>query len=84
MTTVSAIGHVYLFQMGEFYKIGRSKNVAQRLRSFGTLPYKCVLVHTIQSENSSLIEQCLHRRFKDQRERGEWFRLEADDVRLLQ
>ncbi len=68
-------GFTYLIRCGAFYKIGRARDVAARLRGM-TLP-ECEL---IGSARDAGLEQVLHRKFSDRRVRGEWFLLTAEDV----
>jgi hypothetical protein len=80
---VSATGQVYVFRLGEFHKIGRSKDTAKRLQAFATLPYEMALVHTIHTDDPKGLEKLLHRRFAHCRVRGEWFRLSDEELDLL-
>lgn len=76
-------GYVYLVRMGRFHKIGMSHNPSKRLLAFSGLPYPVLLVHQIATEQPRLIERTLHRRFKDQRVVGEWFRLDEEQVAVI-
>ena len=58
-------------------KIGKTKNVAARLRSLQTSnPHRLQVIKTISSD--TLSEQELHRLFANQRMRGEWFVKDAE------
>lgn len=76
------VGFVYLARgrKGEF-KIGRSNLVDRRIGEVGaTLPMELALIHEIKTDDPVGVEAYWHRRFEDQRMRGEWFRLSAADV----
>lgn len=74
-------GAVYLIQMREFHKIGKSNDPDRRNYELGLqLPEKHDLVHIITTDDPSGIEAYWHRRFSHQRANGEWFRLAPADV----
>ena len=74
-------GVVYLIQMGEFHKIGKSNDVGRRSYELGIqLPEKHDVVHVIETDDPSGIEAYWHRRFAANRANGEWFRLAPGDV----
>lgn len=72
-------GYIYLIKAGEHYKIGKSTNVARRMQQFN-LPIPIELLHTIAAQDMGRVESYLHKRFADQRVRGEWFTLSPDDI----
>lgn len=80
-------GYVYLIrEPGGLYKIGHSTNPKKRLSSLrGQTPYalQLELVHTIRCNNRYEAESQLHKRYADKRVRGEWFRLDPDDVQAI-
>jgi hypothetical protein len=74
-------GVVYLVQMGEFHKVGKSNDVGRRIYEIGLhLPEKADLVHVIETDDPSGIEAYWHRRFAASRANGEWFRLSPGDL----
>lgn len=81
-----APGYVYLIQeptLGS-YKIGKTKNPEDRLRTFGVLmpiypEYLCL----IETPNHHWLETHLHKRFASKRLRGEWFALSPEDVEFI-
>ena len=75
-------GYIYLIKAGEHYKIGKSTNVAQRIRQFN-LPFPVEVVHIIAVSDMLWAEKHLHTRFTTQRVRGEWFLLAPKDVLWL-
>jgi hypothetical protein len=82
-TEGSRYGFVYLVQAhrGE-YKIGRTNLVDRRLSELGvTAAVEHHLVHEIKTDDPAGVEAYWHRRFEAKRMRGEWFKLDAADVR---
>jgi hypothetical protein len=74
-------GVVYLIEMGEFFKIGRSNDIGRRSYELGVqLPERHEVAHVIETDDPSGIESYWHRRFAAQRANGEWFRLAPSDV----
>ncbi len=78
------IGYVYLFKSGRFYKIGKSNSAGRREYELGIqLPERIETVHVIRTDDPNGIETYWHRRFEPKRKNGEWFELEAADVRAF-
>ncbi|WP_310877084.1 GIY-YIG nuclease family protein [Priestia megaterium] len=81
-------GYVYIvkeFHSGT-YKIGKSKNIEDRLRMFNVkLPFEWDIIHSFHVKDYSLAEKLLHKRFIDKRiKKTEWFNLNDADISLLQ
>jgi hypothetical protein len=81
-------GYVYLALMRvgreKRYKIGKANLVDQRTRQVAVnLPEELELIHTITTDDAYGIEAYWHRRFGDKRRGGEWFDLNAADVRAF-
>jgi hypothetical protein len=76
-------GHVYLFRLGDFVKIGGSGNVLKRSKAFSTLPYPFSLLHAIESSDVNRVEKHLHACFQAERVNGEWFRLSDEQIDKL-
>lgn len=78
-------GILYVIQSGENYKIGITDNFEKRLRDLQSSN-----PHTIQARlimrvsNAGRLERALHHLFRARRIRGEWFKLDAPDLELLQ
>jgi hypothetical protein len=78
------IGFVYLLKSGRFYKIGRSNSVGRREYELGIqLPEAVTTVHAIRTDDPVGIEAYWHNRFVSRRKNGEWFELDAADVRTF-
>ena len=67
---------VYIIKAGNFYKIGISNDVKQRLRSIQTAnAQKCTIIATLDCDDAHAKEQKIHRSLSDFRTNGEWFML---------
>ena len=78
------IGFVYLIKSGRFYKIGRTNAAGRREYELGIqLPERVKEIHVIQTDDPSGIEAYWHKRFNAKRKQGEWFELDAADVRAF-
>jgi Meiotically up-regulated gene 113 len=78
------IGFVYLLKSGRFYKIGRSNSAGRRERELALqLPEKAASIHVISTDDPIGIEAYWHKRFEAKRKNGEWFELDAADVRVI-
>jgi hypothetical protein len=73
-------GYIYLVGGNSVYKIGKSKEIPSRLRSFLQLPFKTRLIHTIPTSDMVWAENYLHRAFAHCRLNGEWFDLTSTEV----
>jgi DNA mismatch repair ATPase MutS len=79
------MGYVYLLNSwdDETYKIGVSKyeDISKRIKQLQTgNPSEIILLQKYKSENYRKIETMLHRHFGTQHKRGEWFKLEDEQV----
>lgn len=79
-------GFVYLIQSSTgSYKIGRTKNPDNRMRTFGVqLPFEVDYVCTIETADMYMLEADLHRKYASKRVNGEWFSLTHEDVAAIQ
>lgn len=79
-----SIGEVYLFKSGRYYKIGKTDNTVRRGNELRIqLPEKMDLIHSIKTDDPSGVETYWHRRFESKRMQGEWFDLNATDVKAF-
>ena len=77
-------GYVYLINAGEFYKIGISRNINQRVTKLSTLPpFNITLVCIIKTDDMMGLEKELHETFSEKRVNGEWFTLSGEDVSYI-
>ncbi len=77
-------GFVYLLRSGRYHKIGKTNSFGRRERDLAIqLPEKATTVHVIRTDDPSGIEAYWHRRFEAKRKNGEWFELDAADVRAF-
>lgn len=75
-------GYVYLVQSPTTnYKIGRSRNPDDRLKTFEVkLPFEVEYAHLIKCSDMYRAESILHARFDRRRVNGEWFNLSDAEV----
>jgi hypothetical protein len=80
----SAFGYVYLIKSGKHHKIGHSNSAGRREYELAIqLPERATTVHTISTDDPLGIEAYWHRRFESKRLNGEWFNLNAADIRAF-
>lgn len=67
-----------------FHKIGRASHPLSRAQEHQvSLPFKAVIVLCYLDASVIEEERLLHERFAAKRVRGEWFKLEPDDLRWI-
>ena len=67
---------VYIIKAGNFYKIGISNDVKQRLKGIQTAnAQKCTLIATLECQNAQAKELEIHKYLSEFRANGEWFML---------
>lgn len=77
-------GFVYLIKSGRFYKIGRTNAAGRRKYELGIeLPERAEEIHVIRTDDPSGIGAYWHKRFDAKRKKGEWFELDAADVKAF-
>ena len=78
------IGFIYMLKVGRDYKIGRSNSFERRSRELKIqLPEKAETVHVIRTDDPIGIELYWHKRFESKRKNGEWFGLNAQDIKAF-
>lgn len=79
-----ADGYVYLLKWGDRYKVGCAANLERRVKEIRTeIPDELEVVHSIRTDDQFGIEGYWKRRFKLAHLKGEWFKLNASDVRAF-
>lgn len=75
---------VYVIRCGDFYKIGSTSDLNQRLFGLqnGT-PYDLEVIHLIYTLKNGYLEAWLHKHFATQKHRGEWYRLSSEDIEWI-
>lgn len=78
-------GYVYLVRADNgLYKIGKTKTIEPRIKALTIeLPYGLEVIHTIATGDMNALESRFHNIFSEKRVRGEWFRLDDDDVKYI-
>lgn len=79
-------GWIYVLESPEgLFKIGKTTRQPNiRLQEFAPkLPFETALIHSIQTDDTQSLEESLHQQFGDKRVRGEWFRLDEQDLEYL-
>ena len=84
LATPEAGGYVYLLKAARYFKIGRSTSFERRSRQLAIqMPERADTVHVIRTDDPVGIELYWHRRFEAKRKNGEWFELNAQDVKAF-
>lgn len=80
-------GYIYLIKdidVTGFHKIGYSVRPKIRMLEFRTeWPFRCELIHLFKVRNMHEVESTLHRQYQKKRKRGEWFKLNTQDVEYI-
>ena len=80
----SKTGHVYIIESSGLFKIGKSTQVAKRLKGFNTTLPQDVIVHkVIASDDITELEKSLHVRFCKYHVKGEWYAISIEDVNSI-
>jgi hypothetical protein len=78
------LGYVYLLKSGKYYKIGKTNKPDQRLYEIGLqLPEKIHPIHSIETDDPSGIEAYWYNRFRKNQLEGEWFNLNANEIKIF-
>lgn len=77
-------GYVYLLQSAYGYKVGRTRSMPNRMRTFGVqLPIMYTIPLCAWFDDHIEAESSYHRLFSDKRINGEWFNLLEQDVEMI-
>jgi hypothetical protein len=77
-------GFVYLLKSGRYCKIGRSNSAGRREYELAIqLPERATKVHEVRTDDPVGIEEYWHKRFESRRKNGEWFELDASDIKAF-
>jgi hypothetical protein len=72
--------HIYIFESGGHFKIGRTNNLAKRLERITKtiIPFATNVIFTAAVKNAIKMEKTLHKEFATYRITGEWFLFERE------
>ncbi|UZR93726.1 GIY-YIG nuclease family protein [Chondrinema litorale] len=74
---------VYIIKTGKLFKIGKTKDLHERLAAYRThLPAEFKVIRQYLADNMDEVEQSLHVLFQHKRVKGEWFELKQDDLTI--
>jgi predicted DNA-binding protein len=77
-------GFAYLIRAENgLYKIGHARDPQVRLQNLDTGPLALELIHQVASNDPVWLEREMHKRFRRQRVRGEWFALSERQVEFI-
>jgi hypothetical protein len=83
-TNGAQAGVVYLLKSAYGYKIGRTRSVPDRMRTFGVqLPFIYTIPLCVWFGDCHAAERRYHDAFASKRINGEWFDLEESDIELI-
>lgn len=73
-------GFIYVIKSGNEYKIGRTRNPSQRMKTFESLPEPIDEIICKKVYQHYFAEKALHKTYEDKRIFGEWFNLTQKDL----
>lgn len=77
-------GHIYVVRSGEHFKIGKASDLKARLSTHQTSsPELLDVVIAVEVDDMTHTERELHEIFSEKRVRGEWFKLDGQDLETL-
>ena len=82
MINIDISGWVYFIKADNgLCKIGMSKHPKERIRKLGiVLPYTLHAILLLKTTNPRQLEREIHELFEEKRVRGEWFKLDKQDI----
>lgn len=76
--------YIYCIKCGNYYKIGKAKKLNNRIKTHQTSnPNKIELIFEELVSNCNEVEKEIHEIFVNKRYKGEWFKLDKDDLIIL-
>lgn len=77
-------GYIYLIKSKNLYKIGRAKYPKSRFKTYKTEnPFRTEVIFQKEVDDYIGVEAELLKKFQDKKYRGEWFKLNQEDVDLI-
>jgi len=74
-------GYIYVLKSRNLYKIGRTNDFQSRMKVYQTEnPFGVKIIFQKFVNDYIKAEQILLKKFKDKKVRGEWFKLDKDDI----
>jgi hypothetical protein len=78
------VGYIYLIKSTLGFKIGKSKNLSQRLNQFSIkMPFEHECIFSAKFRSYHLVEKILHSHFSSKHINGEWFSLTEEDIKFI-
>lgn len=78
-------GYIYLVKSAGLCKVGRAKRLKSRLKTYKTEnPFGVEVLSQVFVEDSIKVEKYFLDKFKDKQVRGEWFKLDKEDIAKFQ
>ena len=77
-------GYLYVVKIKNYYKIGKTNNISNRLRDIRSCsPFRVMLIFSKKVKDVYGIEADLHWKFQNKRIRREWFKLNEIDLLFI-
>ena len=76
-------GYLYILNCKNIYTIGVSRNVENRITQLTKMPYEIKCEYKKWVYNPYHVEKFFHETFEHKRVNGEWFNLDANDLRYI-
>jgi hypothetical protein len=74
-------GYIYLLKDGDYYKIGKAKRPKDRLKTYRTEnPRETQIILCEKVSDYTQTEKELLSLFKSKNHKGEWFKLDSEDI----
>lgn len=77
-------GFVYILKSRNLYKIGRAQYIKSRIKTYRTEnPFGIRVIFQKEVDDYIKVEASLLDTFKDKKVRGEWFKLDKEDIKWI-